>query len=290
MNIKLEDKLFSLGIFENNEYFHKYLKLIEDNCLTKRIKSKTERHHIIPRSYFNHRHMKVENDGNVVNLLYKDHILAHYYLSLCINDRVELYSNLTALAMMLNESVGTKLLDGKWIENLDHLQELYEKRSEINSELTRIRMTGHKCSDETKSKIGKKNKENYSNTVFVNKDGECNMRVKKNELDMYLSQGYTRGRNDAKCFNKISDTIKKKYRDGSFKGNLGKSQSEYQKKRVSEALKGVSKSDIAKSNMSKSKTNKILVSNNSSRESFYIEKSELSYYLNKGFVRGRLKK
>ena len=48
----LQDKLLSTFLFENNEYFKKYVRLIEDNLMTKQQKFKTQKHHIIPRIAF----------------------------------------------------------------------------------------------------------------------------------------------------------------------------------------------------------------------------------------------
>lgn len=71
---------------------------------------------------------------------------------------------------------------------------------------------------------------------------------------------------------------------------LGKKQSQHQKYCVSKALKGRPKSDIAKSNMSKGRANKILVSNNTIKKSLFIFKEELEKYLELGYTRGRLVK
>lgn len=48
----LKDKLLSTFLFEENEYFKKYVELIESNIKTKQQKFKTQKHHIIPRIAF----------------------------------------------------------------------------------------------------------------------------------------------------------------------------------------------------------------------------------------------
>ena len=83
----IKEKLLNLNIFIQNEYFNKYVELITNNLKTKREKFKTQKHHIIPRCYFKHESIKdkaiIEDKTNLVNLSYANHILAHYYLSLC---------------------------------------------------------------------------------------------------------------------------------------------------------------------------------------------------------------
>jgi hypothetical protein len=84
MNNQLKKKLLTLGIVENNEYLDKYLNNIIDNLKTLRLKYKTQKHHIIPRAVFAHNKEPLDNsESNIVNLEYKDHILAHYYLYMC---------------------------------------------------------------------------------------------------------------------------------------------------------------------------------------------------------------
>lgn len=75
-----------------------------------------------------------------------------------------------------------------------------------------------------------------------------------------------------------------------YKAMLGKHQSEYQKKIVSQKLSGVPKSDVARNNMSIARVGKILVSNDDLKHSLYILKDELELYIGKGYRKGRLNK
>lgn len=80
----LKETLMSLNVFIDNEYFDEYIDIINNNIDRKREKFKTQKHHIIPRAYFKHNKLLLDNsDNNIVNLLYKDHILVHYYLCQC---------------------------------------------------------------------------------------------------------------------------------------------------------------------------------------------------------------
>lgn len=80
----LRDYLLSFNIFVDNEYFDKYLNLIFVNLNTKREKFLTASHHIIPRAYYKHNNIPVDDTrSNKVNLKHKDHLLAHYYMYKC---------------------------------------------------------------------------------------------------------------------------------------------------------------------------------------------------------------
>lgn len=100
----LKQKLLDLNIFEDNEYLDKYVELIESNRETKKERFKTDKHHIIPRCYFHLNKIKIDNSKeNLVNLLYKDHVLAHYYLVLCSSNDYIKYSNQFAFLSMIQK-------------------------------------------------------------------------------------------------------------------------------------------------------------------------------------------
>lgn len=113
----LKQKLLSTGYFEDNEWLDKYCQLIIDNLETKKEKYKTEAHHILQVAYFKILTEKVDNSKeNLVNLFYKDHILAHQYLALCTKGKLEI-SNIIAFNLMtfyesdIQESLTPKQLE-----------------------------------------------------------------------------------------------------------------------------------------------------------------------------------
>ena len=76
--MNLKEKLLQLNVFEDNEYLDLYVSLIQSNIYTEKQKFKTQRHHIIPRCFYRLHNMDIDNSTkNIVNLLFKDHILAH---------------------------------------------------------------------------------------------------------------------------------------------------------------------------------------------------------------------
>ena len=91
---ELKQKLLGLDYFINNESLDLYCSLIENNKNTIYESGVTELHHIIPRAIFKLQGIestgkgnnKQVNKDNLVNLSYKDHLLAHYYLCLCAKE------------------------------------------------------------------------------------------------------------------------------------------------------------------------------------------------------------
>ena len=70
------------NIIEPNDYYNKYLTIVYSNNIQE--SSIINKHHIIPRCYYKHYNLAVDNSSNnVVKLSISDHILAHYYLYKC---------------------------------------------------------------------------------------------------------------------------------------------------------------------------------------------------------------
>lgn len=123
------DKLMHLDAFVINEFFNLYCELIESNISTQSQRGVAQRHHIVPKYYFKRANLPVDNSSeNIVNLEYKDHILAHYYLSLCSKYSEELYANLIFLNFALR---GTNKNFKKILSNdlllLENLQKEYNR-------------------------------------------------------------------------------------------------------------------------------------------------------------------
>lgn len=129
----LKEKLLTLNIFDNNEYLDKYCELIESNRDTKREKFKTQRHHIIPVCYYKYSKLQINNSNdNLVNLTYKDHALAHYYLAMCFENIYLKSAMFFALNYILygkcsNESVTEFLINADFLDNLQMLYEISKK-------------------------------------------------------------------------------------------------------------------------------------------------------------------
>lgn len=271
----------------DNEYFNNYCKLIESNMTTKKEKYVTNVHHIVPRSYYKTNNMVVDDSkDNLVNLSYKDHILAHYYLYMCSNSASFKMSNAYATYLMLNEYSSALNSDyDNLILTLDHIQELYSSMRKDLSRVVSKKLMGHSVSDSTKNKISKSNKNRYFGHIWVSKDG-VTKHISKDEIDTYISCGYSVGRNDFEAFAKISEAQKR----NPNRSMLGRSQSEYQKSVVREYMKNRTVTNDTKLNMSLARKGKVLISNDITQHSFYVEKELVSDYLKNNYHLGRLKK
>lgn len=99
---ELKEKLLQskqlAGKYIDNEYLDRYLDLITSPTV---IQGYSELHHIQPRSYFKYNNLVIDSStDNIVRLVYKDHIKAHYYLYYCTTDKLQ-----TANAAMVMSSV-----------------------------------------------------------------------------------------------------------------------------------------------------------------------------------------
>lgn len=80
----LKETLLKSGFIEDNIWLNEYIALITLNLNNEIIKGETQRHHIIPKFYYTLKQLPINNlTENLVNLSYRDHVLAHYYLARC---------------------------------------------------------------------------------------------------------------------------------------------------------------------------------------------------------------
>ena len=123
---ELKEKLLATKCFIDNEYLDKYCELIELNKDTKKEKYKTQIHHIIPKCYYELNNLEIDNSKeNLVNLLYKDHFLSHYYLALFSTILLEEKLTFACVKMSFRK---TELKDIN-LKELDSYQYLYEKNN-----------------------------------------------------------------------------------------------------------------------------------------------------------------
>lgn len=226
----LSEHLISIGLCQNNIWLDKYCELIESNRDTKKVKYKTQLHHIIPRYFFKEKCEAVDNSNdNCVFLSHKDHALAHYYLALCSANDTFKAANALAIRHVLTNS--TYKLQDVWsderlfIESLSEYQNLMEEssryvgsihRGKIESIDTRLKKskshTGLKykeMSTEGRKNISKakrgrthvvydNTRKKISNTrrelklVNIRNDLEKKS-VPESELEYWLSQGFEKG-------------------------------------------------------------------------------------------------
>lgn len=129
----LRSLLPDLEYFIENEYLQCYIRLIERNRVTPQLGGRTNSHHIIPRSWFRMMNQEIDNsNNNLVNLIYRDHVLAHYYLCLCTTDNL-LYANELALVCLISRKK-LNSVDKQLVTRLPLYNKIYEDyREKCNS-------------------------------------------------------------------------------------------------------------------------------------------------------------
>ena len=70
---------------KTNEYYRKYIELIDyAKSEEYELQEYYEKHHIVPRSFYEKKHMSIDNsDDNLVALNLTDHFMAHWYITKC---------------------------------------------------------------------------------------------------------------------------------------------------------------------------------------------------------------
>lgn len=150
---QLHNVLLQSGYVVRNEFLYKYINLIVE-CNCEHQKGKTSIHHILPKSYFLSTGKEIDNSNeNTVTLLHKHHILAHYYLYKCASTPQYRKDNAATVVLMTNTQL--RYTDEvSLVSSLDDYQLLVEEWHQKLSES----QTGHIVSEETRRKIGEKNK------------------------------------------------------------------------------------------------------------------------------------
>lgn len=121
---KVKTRLIELGYIDN-EWLAKYLEIIEANLDTKKSKKSTQAHHAIPvnaywtsnEPYNRREALKLAREDKtnfVVNLLYKDHLIIHSYLTLCTNlDEVQIRYEAQESLRKQNSTIAASTINGQ---------------------------------------------------------------------------------------------------------------------------------------------------------------------------------
>lgn len=112
--LKLKEILLNYG-FKDNKYLDEYVELILNNYDSSSIKGCTQKHYVIPASYYNTtitdstkqraaslRAAKADPNNYKVNLKYSDHVKAHWLLCQCSPNIIQKVHNITAYTLMLS--------------------------------------------------------------------------------------------------------------------------------------------------------------------------------------------
>lgn len=287
----LKQKLLDTGVINDNEYLDLYINLIYDNKSTKKQKGKTQMHHIIPRYYYNMIGKEVDNSSdNLVNLLYKYHLLAHYYLSLCAKGK---FRYAMELSMILLRNTHKDGIDNSFIDSLDKYQDLYEENMKIAGERTRQRQLGVKQPKEVVRKRVAKNT-GQKRTIEQRKrmsaaqkgrtfsdESKRKMSIAQQQMAATLTQEEKdlRVAHWKETMSKKSDEWKEQYRKKLSKAITGRPLGKHEIENRSKALKGKPKTEQHKISVARSASKYIYHYDNMT---FYSNKEILAYLRGKG--------
>lgn len=158
----------------------------------------------------------------------------------------------------------------EWAESKEHLNDLEKLYISLNNAVE---------SDNFYNLIRGGLGDSESGLKFIN-DGIHNKKVKEDEIDEYLSNGYKLGRTSPDL-----NTIKKR-----SLSNRGQKRSQETKDKISKALKGKSLTEEHKLALRKPKKSdnwrKGLITIHNDDEYLNIKPDELDYYISLGYVRG----
>lgn len=175
---ELKNRLLSLHLFEDNLFLDNYCNLIFKNLSTKKETYKTQVHHFIPAAYYKNKYniegknyrkecnkLALEDANNLlVNLLFKDHVLAHYYLAQCSKDNLFTAQMTTAIQRMgMKDEDISQLFDSEFQKNYEQMKKIAGAE---HSKITKGNMPtpwnkgGGKYSEQHRARLSKSHKEN----------------------------------------------------------------------------------------------------------------------------------
>lgn len=133
----IKGTLMETGYFIDNEYLQKYCTIVERHSNTRLTRGVTNKHHIMPKALFNLLHREVDNSlVNLVNLPYREHALAHYYLCLCTKDEMKYASEMALICLISRKKLRES--DRCLITSLPLYKEIY--RDYIHKKTTKYRL------------------------------------------------------------------------------------------------------------------------------------------------------
>lgn len=283
--LNIKDELLKTTCFIENEYLNRYVELIESNCDQNQICFKTTAHHIIPKYCFKVIGKEIDNTSlNLVNLLYKDHILAHFFLAECSSTDVYKWYNYTAM----NHIAGNKFHDVTITEAL--LTEEYLEELQCLKEISLLQATEHfrkygihEHSEETRKKMSKI----LTGHIYITKDGQDKM-IDPSLLSRYETEGWIKGRSyvmTVEARQKLSNSKMGHDVSEETKQKIKQSRKE-QAERSGEPALGHKLSEESKQKMRDKLSQQICVNNGESEKHIYP--NEYDKYVDKGYKKGRL--
>lgn len=123
--LNLEETLSVLPGFVQNEYLKKYTTLVSRHIGAKPHRGMTNKHHIIPKSWFKINKKPIDNDpSNLVVLPYREHVVAHYYLCLCTDNELKFANELALMCLLSRKHINKQ--NRQLIESLPLYNSIYK--------------------------------------------------------------------------------------------------------------------------------------------------------------------
>lgn len=131
----LKNLLLNTGYFKDNEYLTAYISLLNEH--TESNSGYVEQHHIIPAAVYRYKYSckngiearqlaDADEKNSTVLLLYKDHVLAHYFLYFCTLGKVK-----HAMAQAITCMVGNLEVDQLDFSEFRYLPEQFDKIQQL---------------------------------------------------------------------------------------------------------------------------------------------------------------
>lgn len=192
----LKQILLDTGFVDDSDALRDYCQLIEENRNREVEKFITQKHHILPRAYFDLIEQPVNNKKeNLVNLKYQDHILAHYYLALACKHTALRYKMISAINPILAscDKYCPELTEVERLQilvsTLPHYQQLYEEACKARGKHSSKVLQGRARPEEVRQKISQSSRGKVHTPEARKKMSEAHTgKVLSNETRQKISQ------------------------------------------------------------------------------------------------------
>ena len=228
---------------KNNEYYRKYIELIDyAKSEEYELQEYYEKHHIVPRSFYEKKHMSIDNsDDNLVALNLTDHFLCHWYITKCCVQKMKRSMEYAVVLMSNMVNCKTNREDTAIAKAVAFALSKVDKMRIPVSEETRRKIseakTGKHHSEETKKKIA----EAMTGIVFTEEHRKKISEAKSGEKAYWYGKHHTeetkKKMSESRTERVLTEEYKKKLSEsmtGEKNPMFGKHHTEESKNRIRE--------------------------------------------------------
>lgn len=232
---------------KNNEYYRKYIELIDyAKSEEYELQEYYEKHHIVPRSFYEKKHMSIDNsDDNLVALNLQDHFMAHWYITKCCVQKMKRSMEYAVVLMSNMVNCKTNREDTAISKAIAFALSKVDKMRIPMSEETRRKISeaqigekaywyGKHFSEETKKKMSESQTGKHLSEETKKKLSESKTGEKAYWYGKHLSEEHKRKMSESHTGKYPSEETRKKLSES----HIGMTFSEGHRKNLSEALTG----------------------------------------------------